>query len=98
MKATRKETFGELLRRYRKADGRTQEELAERVNLSLRTISDLERNAKQRPHGDTVQMLVSALGLSDEERTEFEQAARPPSMIAPKAAPIAPLWDNRVLK
>src|SRR4051794_6945722 len=98
MKATRKETFGELLRGYRKAGGRTQEDLAERANLSFRTISDLERGVKQRPHSDTVHMLALALSLSDEERVEFEQAARLTSITPLNAAPIAPLWDNGVSK
>jgi transcriptional regulator with XRE-family HTH domain len=42
--------FGDLLKRYRAAAGLTQDELAERAQLSARTISDLERGVKHRPH------------------------------------------------
>jgi tetratricopeptide (TPR) repeat protein/transcriptional regulator with XRE-family HTH domain len=68
--------FGELLRRYRKAAGLTQEELAERAGLSARGISDLERGIKAVPRKDTVQLLADALGLSPQERPLFEAARR----------------------
>jgi WD40 repeat protein/class 3 adenylate cyclase len=68
--------FGTLLRRYRKATGLTQEELAEQAGLSARSISDLERGLKYRPHRDTVQLLADALQLSGQERSEFEAAGR----------------------
>src|SRR5579862_9360353 len=68
--------FGELLRRYRKAAGLTQEELAERAGLSARGISDLERGIKAVPRKDTVQLLTDALGLSPQERPLFEAARR----------------------
>ncbi|MBV9279902.1 MAG: helix-turn-helix transcriptional regulator, partial [Chloroflexi bacterium] len=35
--------FGDLLRRLRAAAGLSQEDLAERAGLGVRTISDLER-------------------------------------------------------
>ncbi|MEO8288475.1 MAG: tetratricopeptide repeat protein [Chloroflexota bacterium] len=91
MRATRKETFGELLRGHRKAVGCTQEELAERASLSFRAISDLERGAKLRPHSHTVYMLALALGLTDEQRTEFEQAARQARQTLTPAPPVAAL-------
>jgi transcriptional regulator with XRE-family HTH domain len=53
-----------LLRRYRKAAGLTQEELAARAGLSVRGISDLERGIKAVPRKDTVQMLADALRLT----------------------------------
>jgi transcriptional regulator with XRE-family HTH domain len=55
--------FGELLRRHRLAAGLTQGELAARAGLSARTVSDLERGVKSRPHLHTVQLLAAALGL-----------------------------------
>jgi transcriptional regulator with XRE-family HTH domain len=51
-------SFGDLLRTYRRAAGLSQEELAERANLSPRTISDLERGLKAAPHRETVRLLV----------------------------------------
>jgi predicted ATPase/DNA-binding XRE family transcriptional regulator len=67
-------TFGDLLRRHRVAAGLTQEELAERANLSVRGLSDLERGLKQAPHRSTVQMLAEALELSEEDRRILEGA------------------------
>jgi len=43
MTATPAVTFGDLLRRYRLTAGLTQEELAEKAQVSPRAISDLER-------------------------------------------------------
>ena len=68
--------FGTLLRRWRKAAGHTQEELAERAGLSVRGISDLERGLKHRPHRDTVQLLADALQLTGQDRSTFEAAGR----------------------
>src|SRR5258707_14492153 len=65
-------TFGELLRRYRRAADLSQEELAERARLSTRAISDLERGVNHTPRLDTVALLVEALELSTEEHTALE--------------------------
>ncbi len=43
MEDTPSAKFGDLLRRFRLAAGLTQEELAERAQISPRAISDLER-------------------------------------------------------
>src|SRR5690242_6883588 len=85
MDSARIETFGDLLRRYRREAGLTQEELAERARMSARGISDLERGTRQRPYRDTLSLLVVALGLSGERRAAFERAARtgPPSADFP---------------
>jgi tetratricopeptide (TPR) repeat protein/transcriptional regulator with XRE-family HTH domain len=80
--------FGELLRRYRKAAGLTQEELAERAGLSARGISDLERGIKAVPRKDTVQMLADALRLTPEDRAPFEAARK-------RGAPPDPLTMRR---
>ena len=69
-------SFAEVLKHHRSVAGLTQEELAERANLSARTISDLERGIKQRPYPHTVQRLVEALGLTEEEASRFQRAAR----------------------
>jgi WD40 repeat protein/transcriptional regulator with XRE-family HTH domain len=69
-------TFGALLRRYRRAAGLTQEELAERALLSPFTISALERGSTQSPRKDTLALLADALRLDPEERTALETAAR----------------------
>src|SRR4051794_9697100 len=85
MTGSHSENFGDLLRRYRQEAGLTQEELAERANLSARAISELERGARQYPYRTTIQLLATALKLTHEQLAAFEQAARRP--IPLKAAP-----------
>ena len=69
-------SFSQLLKRHRRAAGLTQEQLAERANLSVRGLSDLERGVKTRPHADTVEMLADALDLSPDDRHIFRSAVR----------------------
>jgi transcriptional regulator with XRE-family HTH domain len=69
-------SLGELLKHSRRAAGLTQEALAARAGLSARAISDLERNVNHTPRPGTVQLLISALPLSSDEREHFEAAAR----------------------
>src|SRR5690348_13887450 len=61
-------SFSTLLRKYRRLAGLSQEELAERADLSRRTISDLERGVKSTPQQVTLQLIVDALALSDADR------------------------------
>ena len=65
-----------LLKEHRSAIGLTQEELAERAGVSTRTISDVERSLRTTIYRDTARRLAGALGLDDERRREFEDAAR----------------------
>jgi transcriptional regulator with XRE-family HTH domain len=67
--------FGFLLRRHRQDAGLTQEELAERAQLSTRAVSDLERGVSTNPRPYTVSQLVQVLELSPEDRHVFERAA-----------------------
>jgi transcriptional regulator with XRE-family HTH domain len=64
------ETFGDVLRRYRVAAGLTQEELAERAQVSPRAISDLERGVRNRPWRDTIQLLT-ALKLESADQAQL---------------------------
>jgi transcriptional regulator with XRE-family HTH domain/tetratricopeptide (TPR) repeat protein len=88
--------FGELLRRYRRAAGLTQEALAERAGLSALTISALERGVKHTPRNATVSLLAEALALTTRDRAAFEAAGRrggtfvPPTPL-PGGAPTVPL-------
>ena len=70
------QSFGALLRRYRLAAGLTQEELAERANLSVTGVSALERGVRNRPHQITIDLLVGALSLSSDEQKVLESTAR----------------------
>src|SRR5262249_12245438 len=63
-----------LLRDFRRAAGLTQEELAERAGVSVRSISDLERSGAHVPRRDTVSLLVQALDLPQSERAVLEAA------------------------
>jgi transcriptional regulator with XRE-family HTH domain len=70
--------FGEMLRKLRRAAGFTQEELAERAQLSQTSLSDLERGANHHPRRETVLALADALNLSAEGRVKLLEAARRP--------------------
>jgi predicted ATPase/class 3 adenylate cyclase/DNA-binding XRE family transcriptional regulator len=79
--------FGEALRRYRRAVGLTQEELAERAGLSARTVSDLERGINRSPRKDTLPLLAEALGLTAEERRDLEAMTRRPGPVSTPPTP-----------
>jgi tetratricopeptide (TPR) repeat protein len=68
--------FGELLRRHRLASGLSQEELAERAGLAVRTIANMERGRTARPHRRSLRSLAEALGLPESARDQLDQAAR----------------------
>lgn len=54
----------------------TQEELADKAGLSVRTISDIERGLRKRLYRDTAERLATALGLAGEASEEFVELAR----------------------
>ncbi len=70
------ETFGELLRRYRRTAGLTQEELAEGAGVSADTISNIERGAPHIPRKATLRLLAQALKLSPQDSDDLLAAAR----------------------
>src|SRR5687768_8026568 len=80
-----REAFARRLRRLRIAAGLTQQELAERAGVSIRAISDLEREINERPRRDTAAMLADGLRLASAEREAFLAAAQP--RPRPSAAP-----------
>jgi tetratricopeptide (TPR) repeat protein/transcriptional regulator with XRE-family HTH domain len=80
-------SFGSLLRSLRMAAGLTQEELAEAARVSYRSISDLERGVSRSPRRDTARLLADALGLSGDDRAQFEAAARGQPPAAEKIVP-----------
>src|ERR1700728_1031021 len=73
--AGKRDGFGELVRGRRGAAGLTQEELAERSGLGVRTISDIERGRIGRPHRRSVDLLCRALGLAGPGRDKTARAA-----------------------
>jgi predicted ATPase/DNA-binding XRE family transcriptional regulator len=67
---------GRLLRDHRLAAGLSQEALAERARMSAFAISALERGHRRRPQLKTLALLAAALALGEEQRAQFEAAAR----------------------
>jgi predicted ATPase len=78
-RAAGRSPFGELLRRFRVAAGLSQATLAERALLGVDSISALERGVSRAPQRETLELLIRALELSDEERVEFERSIERPS-------------------
>ncbi|MFI5734512.1 tetratricopeptide repeat protein [Kribbella sp. NPDC051587] len=66
-----------LLARLRVAAGMTQEELAERAGLSVRSISDIERGLVARPRKHSLGVIANSLGLADTDRAQFIAHYRP---------------------
>ncbi len=62
-RCARSDLSGQWLRESRLAAGLTQEELAERSGLAVRTISNLERGVSARPYPRSIRLLVQALEL-----------------------------------
>jgi len=80
-------TFGELLRSYRSSASLTQEDLAGRTGLTPQAIGLLERGERRRPHKYTVEQLAKALGLTGQDLSKFEAAARRSSIHRVAAEP-----------
>jgi transcriptional regulator with XRE-family HTH domain len=79
-------SFGALLKRYRQAAGLSQEALAARADLSARAISDLERGINRSPRSDTLQLLMGALSLPEQQQALLRAAAQPARVSALEVA------------
>ncbi|WP_067493955.1 helix-turn-helix domain-containing protein [Actinoplanes sp. TFC3] len=78
--------FDAVLRSYRLRAKLTQEELAARAVVGVRTVRDLERGRASRPQRTTVELLAAALGLTGADRLAFLAASRgQPSGTPPPA-------------
>ncbi|MFF4339552.1 helix-turn-helix domain-containing protein [Kitasatospora sp. NPDC001540] len=69
-----RETFGRALRAHRRAARLTQEELAAKAGLGVRTLSDLERSVAG-PRPATAALLRTALGLGRPAAAGFHALA-----------------------
>jgi predicted ATPase/DNA-binding XRE family transcriptional regulator len=80
--------LGPLLRHYRVQAGLTQEQLAERAQLSVRGLAYLERGMR-RPYPATLLRLADALGIEHRQREALMRAAQAPSQfsVAPASGP-----------
>jgi non-specific serine/threonine protein kinase len=83
--------FGAALRRRRLAAGLTQEQLAERAGLGVRTVQALEEG-ENRPRRETLRRLAGALELSGAQRGRLAAAAQRGRIATavPPAPPPAP--------
>src|SRR5438128_995229 len=84
--------FDAVLRNHRLRAGLTQQELAVRAGVGVRTVRDLERGRAARPQRSTVELLAAALGLAGPDRAAFLAAARgqapgPPPVAAGNRLP-----------
>ncbi|MFI1523654.1 helix-turn-helix domain-containing protein [Kitasatospora cineracea] len=81
--------LGTLLNRLRKQSGRTQEDLAHRSGVSVRTIRRLERGELTDHRLRTVNLLADALELGSADRNRLAAAlAGPESAPPPESAPL----------
>jgi tetratricopeptide (TPR) repeat protein/transcriptional regulator with XRE-family HTH domain len=91
------DALGRLLRDWREEAGLTQEQLAERTRLSVRTIRALECG-QALPRAATVRLLGAALGLDEPARVRLlAAAARPPRAAGRPAVPAAALGSPAVV-
>ncbi|MFI5495421.1 ATP-binding protein [Actinoplanes sp. NPDC051859] len=74
--------FDTVLRGYRLRAKLTQEELAARAAVGVRTVRDLERGRASRPQRTTAELISAALGLSGADRLAFLAAARGHSAVS----------------
>jgi transcriptional regulator with XRE-family HTH domain len=65
-----------FLREARWRTGLTQQDLAERSGLSIRTISDIERGYVRRPRAATLRLLARALGMTDAQTADLQFVVR----------------------
>lgn len=80
------ETLAELFKRLRGRAKLSQEELAARVGLSHRTVSNIERGLQLHPRRITLELLSDALGIGEDERRALLMIA---AMSEVRPAPLA---------
>lgn len=71
-------SLAHLLRGWRQRALLTQEQLARRTGLGVRTVRRLESDGLRRPRTDSVRLLADGLGLTADERHLLISAARTP--------------------
>lgn len=78
-----------LVRTWRERALLTQEQLAGRAGLGVRTIRRLEAGGQRRPRGESVLLLADALGLTESERAQLFATVRgEPARPTPTSADV----------
>lgn len=70
------DSFGQMLRRLRRAARLSQEELAGQAGLSAKTIGNMERGHCSRSYRSSLERLAAALGLEGQIRADFLAVGR----------------------
>ena len=84
--------LGTLLKAWRKRALLTQEQLADRSGVSVRTVRKLEAGQVRRPHGQSLQRLAGALELTEQERAALSTAQQAAPAVR-RLAPATPPWQ-----
>jgi tetratricopeptide (TPR) repeat protein/transcriptional regulator with XRE-family HTH domain len=89
--------IGGRLREWRERTLLTQEQLAERAGISVRTIRRYERSGSAgRPQSASIRLLADALGLSPTERAMLVTAREPAPVDSTDAAGSPAAWAARI--
>ncbi|MGW5701674.1 ATP-binding protein [Amycolatopsis japonica] len=78
-----------LLGEARRDAGLTQEELAERTGLTVRSISNIEHGRVARPRRHSVEALALGLGLQGEQASRFVRHYCPDAVSSPRTAAVS---------
>ncbi|MDQ2786335.1 MAG: AAA family ATPase [Chloroflexota bacterium] len=89
-------SFGAILRAFRHNARLTQQALAERSTLGVRSISDLERGISRTPQRASFDLLAAALDLTPADRAVLEAAAYGPLVRVAPAAGSAPVSSPHI--
>ena len=76
--------FGQLVGEHRRRLGLTQEELAARTGVSVRTIREMEADRRRAPRAASVRLLADAFALRGAQRETFLLAASAPAPAKPE--------------
>jgi transcriptional regulator with XRE-family HTH domain len=83
-----------MLRAYRQSAGLSQQDVADRSGVAVRTISDLERGRTRWPYRDSLRRLADALGLAGAAKDDFIATAGRRVAHANSAAEAGPLGSD----
>ncbi len=82
--------LGVLIRTFRRAAGWSQEELAARAEIAVRTVGNLERGVLRSAHEETVRRIADALSLAPADRARLDAALRAGKSLPSTATDASP--------